>query len=124
MGLFPRLLLILLISSASLTYADTTPTRSCMLSSLRSLTNAKRYSKVDGTRIFTIHEYLKGLEKSPQWKSLADKIRQVRKDYAPRMKQRRTDFINTKDFPGKKAPGYGYERMKRDAEKMSGKTVQ
>lgn len=84
-----------------------------------------KFSKVDGSQIFTPHEYMRGMANNPKWKPFADMIQKVRDEYAPRMAERRTNYQKNKETnPWLKSPGYGYERMRQSADKMIGKTVQ
>lgn len=93
--------------------------RSCLTNTLDLLTDyhsSPKASAADGSAIINIHNYMKGLEKNPKWKPLVDKIRDARKIQAPKLNAKRTT--------AEQAPGYGYERMKRDAHNLRGKTVE
>lgn len=112
-------LFILLMSSPA--------TANCLIKSYKTLISNgyPKISKVDGSPIYTSHAYIKRMKDHPKWKPFIEKIQEVRDDYAPRMQQRRADYQQNKDpaKPWIKAPGYGYERMRKDADKMIGKTV-
>jgi hypothetical protein len=111
----------LLILLSSLTFAAP---RTCLTNSLVALSEYKPFPKksmVDGSPILNVHTYIEGMAKKPKWQKFAEKIKQVREWYAPKMKDRR---LRGKLDPRAKHVGYGYERMKKDAQNLVGKTVE
>jgi hypothetical protein len=93
---------------------------------IHDIEHGPRFSRVDGTPVIRIHEFIRGIEKQPRWKPLAEKIKELREAYAPRLNERRNLYNSQRfdpDFKGR-SPGYGYERMKESATKQPGKTIE
>lgn len=111
--------LFILISSLAIAAPQ-----SCLTNSLLALIDYKPFPKnslVDGSPILNIHTYVDGISQKPRWKKFAEKIEEVREGYAPKMNERR---LKGKMDPSGRPVGYGYERMKRDAQNLVGKTVE
>jgi hypothetical protein len=110
----------LLILLSSLTFAAP---RTCLTNSLIALSDHKPFPKkslADGSDILNIHTYLEGVSQNPKWKRFADYVQKSRDDYAPKFGyKKKMALINDR-----RLPAYGYDRMRRDAQNLPGKTLE